>query len=246
MTLSLTQTVTAIGPNLQASFLAIGGTSPYVYSVLPDGAGGTIDPDSGVYIAPATVSSDPVTLYDTVLVTDDDAATADATILVGSPLLLLCDIIQHELGLANGRVYVFDQKINQPKDSDLYVIVSVAGSKPFSNNNPYASNGSGLDSRQYTNWQDRIDIDVISRGPAARDRKAEVILALNSTYAQQQQEINSFYISKVSTAFINLSDIDGAAIPYRFKASVVLIYSVYKTTAIQSFNSFTDEIITDP
>jgi hypothetical protein len=92
-----------------------------------------------------------------------------------------------------------------------------------------------------------LDLDIISRGPDARDRKEEVVMAFNSTYAQQQQEINSFYIGKLppGAKFINLSEIDGAAIPYRYRISTVLQYTVTKTTPIQYYSSFSDSIITN-
>ncbi len=236
MTLSLTQTATAVGPYITASFLGVGGTEPYVYTVATGGAGGTVDADSGVYTAPSAVPSDPKLLYDTIVVTDDDAVTASSQILVGSPLLLFCEIIQHEMGLANGRVYLWDQKILQPNDSGLYVAVSVDTCRPFSNNNRL--NGTSGESEQYTNMLATIGIDIISRGPSARDRKEEVILALNSFYAQRQQEANSFYIGKVSTRFINLSTLDGAAIPYRFRISVNMQYCFTKAAATDYIDDY--------
>lgn len=238
MTLTLTQSLTAVAPFITSSFLGIGGTEPYEYSVLDGGAGGTIDSSTGIYTAPAVASSnDPTMLYDTIQVTDYAAVTATAQILIGSPLLLFCDIIQQELGLATGRVYLWDQKIFQPTDSGLYVAVSVPLCKPFGNVNAYASvTDGGLNQGQSVNMFAQVDIDIISRGPDARDRKEEVILALNSTYAQQQQEANSFYIAKLSSRFINLSQVDGAAIPYRYKVTVNMQYCFIKTSAAPYFN----------
>ncbi len=207
------------------------------------GAGGTIDSTSGIYTAPTVVSSDPAKLYDTIQVTDYAAATATAQILVGTPLLLFCEVIQQELGLANGRVYLWDQKIMQPSDSGLYIAVSVPGCRPFANVNRQAVNG--IDAEQFVSMLATADIDIISRGPSARDRKEEVILALNSTYAQQQQEANSFYIGKLppGSRFINLSEVDGAAIPYRYRISVNLQYAVSKTKAVPYFGTFADPTV---
>lgn len=240
MTLSLTQSVTAVGVGIQASFLAIGGTFPYTYEVLTGGAGGVIDSDTGVYIAPLTVDPNDLQLqFDTIQVTDGTAATATAQIAIGTPLILFCEVIQHEMGLANGRVYLWDQKIMQPKDSDLYIAVSVPRCRPFANSTETVS-GVGLDAVQSVNMQATVDIDIISRGPAARDRKEEVVLAFNSIYAQQQQEINSFYIAKLppNSGFINLSNVDGAAIPYRYRISVNLQYFVSKTKPAQYFDNY--------
>lgn len=250
MSLSLSQTKTALAVDLTASFLGIGGAEPYAYEVLADGAGGTIDSETGLYTAPAeSDSDDPRRLYDTIRVTDDDDATATAQILVGTPLLLFCEVLQRELELGNGRVYLWDQKIFEPKDKGLYIAVSVPSCRPFGNNVAPDPETGWADAVQTVNMLATVDMDIISRGPAARDRKEEVIMALNSIYAQRQQEGNSFYIGKLppGARFINLSPIDGAAIPYRFRISVNLQYGVKKTKAVDYFDSFEEvEVTTEP
>lgn len=243
--LSLSQTYTAIGPGATASFLAAGGKKPYVYSVVTGGAGGTIDRRTGVYTAPAVLGSSPSHTFDTVQVTDALSAVATATIVVGNALLLFCDIIQTELGLANGRVYLWDQKIFQPQDYDLYVAISVPSCKAFGNNIVYSDDGLGnYTTSQSVNMKAMVDIDIISRGPAARDRKEEVLMALSSAYAESQMEKNSFYIGKISTNFINISSVDGAAIPYRYKISCSLQYAVSKNTNINYYSIFQDASLT--
>lgn len=252
MSLSIAGTKTALGPGLIASFLGAGGTTPYVYTVQDGGAGGTIDPSTGFYTSPVTVPTDPKLQYDTIVVTDATAATASIQILVGDPLLLFCEIIQSEMGLAPGRVWLWDQKIFQPTDSDLYIPVSVLTCKPFANvTRPAIIDGvqDWSQATQNVNMQATLALDIISRGPAARVRKEEVILALNSIYAQQQQEGNSFYIGKLpaGSQFRNLSLVDGAAIPYRFNISVNIQYTVSKTKQIPYFNTFaTEAVSTDP
>lgn len=249
MSLSLSRSLKAVAPNITSSFLAAGGAEPYVYSVLPGGAGGSIDPDSGLYTAPAQMGSTPQTMLDTVQVTDDNGDTATATILVGTPLFLLCDIIQTFMGLSDGRVYVWDQKINQPSDSSLYVAVSMPWCKPFANNVAPDPSTGWADAVQTVNMLAQVDIDIISRGPAARDQKELVVMALQSIYAQQQQEANSFYIGKIppSGKFLNLSMIDGAAIPYRYKISVQMQYVVTKTATVPYIDTFeVPQITTNP
>lgn len=245
--LSLSQTLTAVGPNITSSFLGVGGTMPYSYSVLSGGAGGTINGSTGKYIAPAAVPPDPSMIYDTIQVTDSLGNIATADILIGTPLLLFCDIIQTQMGLATGRVYLWDQKIFQPSDNGLYVAVSVLQCKPFGNNNVLDSSGNSV---QTVNMNANLQVDIISRGPEARDRKEEIIMALNSNYAQSQQEANSFYIGKLPPGgqFLNLSNVDGAAIPYRYNITVALQYFVTKTVPVPYFNTFTNPptVTTEP
>lgn len=240
MSLSLAQSATAVATTCPASFVGIGGTPPYVYSVLPNGAGGTINSRSGRYTSPAVASSDPKFASDTIQVVDSTSATATTKILVGTPLILFCDIIQNQLGLANGRVYVWDQKIFQPTDSGLYIAISVPRCKPFGNVNETISSSGGMTQIQSVNMLAVLDIDIISRGPEARDRKEEVILALKSQYAEQQQEAGSFSIGTISTAFLNLSLVDGAAIPYRYRISVQMQYVFVKSQSAQYFSNFSN------
>ncbi len=243
MTLTLSQSATATAVNLTVGFLGVGGTGPYTYAVLSGGAGGTINASTGVYTAPAAISSaSPAQLYDTVQVTDSTTPTpltATAQVLVGTPLLLVCDILQNQLALDSNHIYLWEQKIFEPTDHGLYVAVSVPSCRPFGNVNYYQS-GSGLTSCQYVAMSARLDFDIISRGPDARDRKEQVLLALYSTYSLQQQDACSFSLGRLppGVGFINLSGIDGAAIPYRYKISCNMTYAVQQQTAADYFNSF--------
>lgn len=238
MSLILVANTQALAPNLFTYFSGSGGVSPYNYQVLPRGIGGTINSTTGLYTAPN------LTGQDVIVVTDALGATASLPVMVGTPLDLLCDIIQKEMNLDQGQVYLWDQKINIPTDSRLYVAVGVLSCKPFSNNVRTKDSMSGLDAGQYANFLSTVSIDILSRGPEARLRKEEVILALNSIYAQSQQEINSFYVAKLTTAFVNLSQIDGAAIPYQFNLSVNMQYCFTKTKAVPYYDQFLPASVT--
>lgn len=240
MSLVVTQTLTAVAPGITSAFGVSGGVAPYTWSVLLGGAGGSVNPSTGastVYTAPAAAPSNPALAFDTVSVTDSTSGTpltASAQILVGDPLILFCDIIQTGMGLSNGRVYLWDQKIMQPNDSGLYVAVSVLSAKPYGNTNRHDFSGSNSNSNQSVNVAAQLQVDVISRGPAARLQKEGVLLAINSDYSEQQQNANGFWIAKLPPGanFVNLSEQDGAAIPYRFSIPVVVHYIYTQTQAV--------------
>ncbi len=134
----------------------------------------------------------------------------------------------------------------QPTDSGLYVAISNPSCKPFANTLSFNGAGSGLNSIPVVNMQATLDIDIISRGPEARDQKEQVLIALMSVYSQQQQEINSFTIGRLPSAsrFINLSNVDGAAIPYRYKISMNMLYAVTQTVAVPYFNNYQGPTLT--
>lgn len=239
MSVSISAGTLALASGLSTYFLGIGGTAPYTYSVIGGGAGGTIN-SSGFYTAPSNVTQSE---YDTIQVVDSLLSSAEVQILIGSPLDLFCDIIQTYMGLSQGQVYLWDQKINIPTDSRLYIAISILSCKPFGNSNKMDSNGNAV---QSVNMQVRLGIDILSRGPDARDKKEQIILALQSPYAEQQQNFNSFYIGKISTDFVNISEIDGAAIPYRFNISVMMQYFVTNIAAAPYYNTFpTTQVVTN-
>ena len=238
MSLSLNATYTALGAGLTSSFLGSGGTSPYSYEVASGGAGGTIDSSTGLYTAPSSVPPSANYAYDIVSVVDDDSAVASLNILVGSPLILFCDVIETSMGLDSGRVYLWDQKIFEPLDYYLYIAVSVASCKPFSNQKVYEYTDGIYYEVQCVNIFNVVNLDLISRGPDALIRKEEAILALNSIYSEQQQEANSFKIGSISSNFVNLSRLDASAIPFRFRISCGLQYFTSKTSAVSYIDDF--------
>lgn len=228
----------ALGFGIKSSFKGTGGTAPYAYSVVPGGVGGQID-SNGLYTAGNKVGKD------TIKVSDDDGKVAYKEVFVGTAQHLLCDIIQKELGLAQGRVYIFDQKLFMPTDEGLFVAVSVLSCKPFGNQNKY--NGALDTQEQSANFYASMQLDIISRGTDALFRKEEVVMALKSDYAERQQELNNFLIGSLPSAFTNLSQIDGSAIPYRFSITLGLQYQVRKISPTSYFDEFEDvQIETDP
>lgn len=240
MVLQIRQTATAVGLRCKASFGAYEGTEPYTFAVTSGFAGGTINASTGAYTAPSTLSNLPEKQVDYITVTDADLNTAQTTILIGTPLTLFCEIIQKEMGLANGRVFLWDQKLFQPTDNNLYIAVSMPICKPFGVSVYTESELDALAATQSVNMQATLDIDIISRGPQAMNRKEEVILALNSVYSIQQQDANSFYIAKLppGNRFVNLSMIDGAAIPYRYRISYNIQYMYTKSKNVDYFDDF--------
>lgn len=233
MSLSIIQTVHAINLNLSIPFGVSGGTGPYAWSVLPDGAGGTINASTGEYTSPSNNTG-----VDVIQVTDSLAAVAMYNIMVGTPLELVCDIIQTSMGLQNGQVYLWDQKINIPKDSRLYIAVGVMNAKPFGNHTRYVGGSANLMQVQTVNMLVNVSIDILSRSTLALYQKEQVLLALTSTYAENQMELNSFFIAPLSNAFVNLSQIDGAAIPYRFNISANLQYFSSLTQPVDYYDTF--------
>lgn len=243
MSLSILSSVTAMAPGTTTFVAGIGGTPPYVYSVVAGGAGGSVDSSTGLYTAPAQQNPDPSKIADTIRVTDSLSAVASVSIKTFNTLGLFCDILQNQLGLADGRVYIYNQKIKEPTDAGLFIAISVLQAKPFGNTNSFDADGNSV---QSVNMLTTLSINAISRDTSALTRKEEIVLALFSNYSQSQQELNSFLVGRIPPGgqFVNVSGIDGAAIPYRFNISVNVQYFYKKVSAVPYYDDFEEPVIT--
>lgn len=241
MALELKANSQYLAPRISTVVSGSGGVEPYVYSVVIGGVGGTIDSVTGKYTAPQGVFG-----IDTLRVTDAALDTFDLPMNVLSPLQLLAQIIQSELSLGTDRVWIFDQKIDEPIDQDMFVVLQILSLKNFANNRRPVVDGVVLAEDQSSSWKSSISIDIKSRSSEALDRKEEAVMALASQYSVQQQELNNFRIGRVPQNMVNLSEIDGAAIPYRFNITINVLYSVAKSKPVEYFDTFDDvEIVTD-
>jgi hypothetical protein len=228
--LSISASYTAISPGLTTSLSVIGGNAPYSFSVLPGGIGGTIS-SSGIYSASPNSYG-----LDTVLVQDSSNPVNQATldILVGSTIQLVCDILQQYLQLSQGQVIIFNTKWTLPTDSRMYIAVGISSLKSFGNSNT-TYNGVSV---QGVNMRAMLDINIMSRSIDALNQKEQVLLAFSSQYAENQMEKNSFFIAPNASTFVNLSEIDGAAIPYRFVIGCNLLYFVPSVMSTAYFDEF--------
>ena len=215
-------------------------TAPVSYSVSPGGPGGTVSVVSGAPIYTAPYANG----VDVIQAVDATGKLASFKMRVGTPIHLFCDIIQTGMGLDDGRVYLWDQKINAPTDSGIFIAVSVMSEKFIGAGNRFDPT---LNQEvQSINVSSVIGIDLISRGPDARDRRDELIMSLSGNYAERQQELNSFKVSRLSNSFTNLSLLEGAAIPYRFHTEVQLQYFVTKKISTDYFDTFqTVQVVTN-
>lgn len=248
MSLVLRSDATALGINCSAYLAAQGGPAPYTYTIEPGGPGGslTTSGDEVIYKAPAVYPS-ARTQIETIKAVDAYGDEATHQILVAHPIGLMCEIIQKFMGLSNGRIYLWNQKIMEPTDEGIYIAVGVVNSKILANTKAYDPSAN-LMALQSVNVVMLCSIDIISRGLSAMIRKEEVLMALNSDYSQRQQERMGFKIGIVPVGgqFTNLSNIDGAAIPYRFNIAVNVHYSSKKTSETWYFDTFDSNITTEP
>lgn len=218
-------------------FGAFDGTPPYVYSIKAGGAGGTINPTTGLYTAPE------ITGIDTIIATDSLAATAELKIGVGTVVHIIADIIKKMLNLGADQVTIENTKFNIPNDSRVYVSVKPLTARAIANRSYFDQDGFEW---QSVNMFGPVDIAIYSRSTEAMVRKEQVVLALNSNYAKQQQQLNGFLIGSLGN-IVQLNNVDGAAIPYFYNVNFNIQYAVNSKKAVDYFDQYeATEPITNP
>lgn len=161
------------------------------------------------------------------------------------PIKVLADIIKTEMSLADDRVLIYNQKWNLPNDSDIFISLRSGPTKTFSNRNNYEDRESGFYEVQDINIQENIIIDIFSKDDTARTRKEEIIMALKSTYSQQNQEINSIKIAEIPNSFIDVSEAEASAMLNRYNITIRILSWRTKEKTVDYYDKYDYDVVTN-
>lgn len=164
------------------------------------------------------------------------------------PIKILGDIIKEFMVLTDQQIMIYNQNFKLPQTSGLFVILQYNNSKVYSGKNqfiPAPEGDVGGQESITTLTQENYTINIISKDDEARQRKAEVILSLNTNFAQDQQELYQFKIAEISNSFDNVSELEGAAMINRFAINVSLLARYEKIRDVTYYDDFTNTITTD-
>lgn len=158
------------------------------------------------------------------------------------PILIIADIIQNEMGLTNSQVFIYNQDYKLPETSGLFIVLVNDSSEIYSNSNKYV--GTANSSQEVINLlaKEEYSINIMSKNSEARTRKEEVVMALISNYAKQQQDLYQFKIAQIPNSFTNVSELEGAGMLNRFVINLSVLTWKQKTKDIPYFNQFTKQI----
>ena len=151
------------------------------------------------------------------------------------PDLILADIIQTEMGLANGRIVVYDENFKAPSDPEIYIIIRKNPSRVISSSNTFDSDTN--EEVKSVTLNETYDVEISSKNRTAQERHPEIIMALTSTYSEQQQEQHAIRIFR-TREITDLSIIEGASALRRYLIPVIINRVVTKRTAITPIESF--------
>lgn len=135
---------------------------------------------------------------------------------------IIADILQEELTLDDAHCLLGDQKWRLPEDEALFCVVFDETLKPFGAvkylDTVTASPTVGSEVQQVAGVH-TIRIEIMSFSNEARTRKEEVMMALNSLYAEQQAELAGIQISRPQ-APVNASEAEETARLLRYSINV--------------------------
>jgi hypothetical protein len=158
------------------------------------------------------------------------------------PILIIADIIQNELGLTDSQVFIYNQDYKLPETSGLFIVLVNDSSEIFSNSSKFIATQNT--SQEVINYlaKEEYSINIMSKNSEARTRKEEVVMALISNYAKEQQDKYQFKIAQIPNSFTNVSELEGAGMLNRFVVNLSVLTWQQKTKNIPYFDQFTKQI----
>lgn len=158
------------------------------------------------------------------------------------------DIIRKEMGLDQQHIWIQAQNRKIPPNSDdLYVVVGVVDFLPISSKSYFKEEYDSGDEpatieRQILYGRANIQVDIFSRSNEARNRRGEVLMALNSFYSQEVQNNKQFRIFELSSSFLNLSGLAGGSDINRFTIRFYAMVAETKDKSSDYYDVFNEEL----
>lgn len=154
----------------------------------------------------------------------------------------IVDIIRKELGLSQQNVWIHSQNRKIPPQSqELYVTVGCVDFLPISSKSRY--NPEDDSEIQTVYGRASVQIDILSRSIEARQRRAELLMALNSFYSKEIQDKHQFRIFELPSRFINTSSLEGGSEINRFSLIIRAMISEDKIKDSSYYDVFNAMII---
>ena len=152
----------------------------------------------------------------------------------------LRDILVQEMGVADSRVNIYNEKFNIPNDQHLFVGVAYKFSKVFGSKSETVQ-GTDFDEKQGLQAQEHYAIILFSRNHEALRMKERAVMALGSIYARQKGDEIGFKIARIAP-IQDLSTLEGAAILYRYEIDVIMLCRYEYTKSVPWYGTFTGEV----
>lgn len=154
------------------------------------------------------------------------AAAAPYAVGLREPILVVADILQNGLGLADDAVVLAYEKNIIPKVSGLYVSLDYVGpAKCIANVNELDPEND--DQIQSCTYAHMIQMDLLSYDASARRRFTEATMSIASIYAVQQMEKYAMSINRNPSPWVDASSLEPTKRLNRF-ISTLVVFAVHR------------------
>lgn len=161
------------------------------------------------------------------------------------PIKIIGDIIKNNMVLTDDQIFIYNQDFKIPPTKGMFILLQYNTSQPYSAVNKFMPAAIGLEGAEESisiTMKEDYTINIISKNDEARQRKEEILMALNSNYSQDQQGLYQFQIAKISNSFVNVSELEGAGMLNRFAINISLLAHYNKTIDTAYYDDFTNQI----
>ena len=157
------------------------------------------------------------------------------------------DIIRSELELDQQHIWIQAQNKKIPPNSeDLYVVVGVVDFLPISSKSYFVQKEvEGVYApveKQILYGRASVQVDIFSRSNEARNRRGEILMALNSYYSKSIQDKYQFKIFELPSSFLNLSGLAGGSDINRFTIRFYAMVAESKEKSSNYYDTFNGEL----
>lgn len=152
----------------------------------------------------------------------------------------IVDILQKEMLIPANNIWIYSQNRKIPdKAEGLYANVGMIHSKIVSSKSYYRD----MDDKEVQEVLEccSVQINVMSYDNSARDRRNEVVMALNSFYAIELMEKELFRINEIPSSFVNTSTLFGGSELNVFSIVVKCFFTTRKIKTTNYYDTFSIE-----
>jgi hypothetical protein len=145
----------------------------------------------------------------------------------------IASLIKGYMGLTDNQIWLKNEKAPKPIDRTLFVELGFMSLKPIGSSivNDTTTVGTTVIYRESlkTNMQAIVEINIAGRTFDVINRKEEIIGALRSSNSREMQCSKGCFIGSHPLTMIDISELDGVEIPYRYNMTYAVQYLVTTT-----------------
>lgn len=150
------------------------------------------------------------------------------------PEEIVATIIRDYMQLAPSRVVFYAQNFQAPKDSGIYVIVSLRNRNVIGVSTRIDDDENEVAS---TTMRANIDVDIVSKNRDAAERSHEAILATESVIGQQIMNAEGARVFREG-GLADLTAIEASSALHRYRVSFIVHYTREAVRSVDLYDKF--------